>query len=253
MPQGKRVVRCLGCCLEFAEFYPDYDIADVEIYGDDYFKGSIAKQRKREGIFDEMVANVESVLGWKGRLLDVGAGDGALLCAAVDRGWEVEGTEIASVMIRYVREELGLTIHQGIIEDIHLPLAAFDAVILNHVLEHVRNPKTTLEKVASLIGPDGVVRIEVPNLAGLSARAKNFQSRWKLKRKPWKHYSTGHHFWFFTPKTLARTLESAGLAVISVDAPLKQWGSKNAADRFLNYVYKKTLSGGHLVVYARAQ
>jgi hypothetical protein len=108
-----------------------------------------------------------------------------------------------------------------------------------------------LEKVAQLLRNDGIVRIEVPNHASLSSRLKNIQSRLKLKKKPWKHYSTDHHFWYFTPRTLRKTLEIAGFVVLKTNAPAKQWGRKNIADRALNIVYEKVLWGGHLVAYAR--
>jgi 2-polyprenyl-3-methyl-5-hydroxy-6-metoxy-1,4-benzoquinol methylase len=166
------------------------------------------------------------------------------------RGWNAEGTEIASAMIRFVRDDLGLTVHHGVLEDIELPSHSYDAIILNHVLEHVKNPRSTLEKVAALLKPDGVARIEVPNLAGISSRVKNVQSRLRLKKNPWKHYSTGHHFWFFTPRTLRRTLETSGLSVRMMKAPAKQWGSKGPVAILANALYNRMIWGGHLVAYA---
>ncbi|NIM65423.1 MAG: methyltransferase domain-containing protein [Candidatus Latescibacteria bacterium] len=251
--QGRRVVQCRRCRLQFAEKYPDYEEAESAIYGQDYFRGSIDKLKQRKNVFSELLAEIELVLRRKGRLLDVGAGEGTLLKVAAKLGWGAEGTEIASAMIRYVRDELGLTVHKGILEEIELPESSFDAIVLNHVLEHVKNPRTTLEKVARLLSSSGVVRIEVPNLASLSSRAKNLQSLLNLKKDPWKHYSTGHHFWFFTPRTLKKTVETSGLSTVFMNAPAKQWGTKNPLHRFANAVCKRTLLGGHLIVYARVQ
>lgn len=203
-------------------------------------------------IFGQLIAEVESVIGRKGRLLDVGTGEGTLLLAAVEMGWEAEGTEIASVMVHHIREKFGLTVHQGVLEDLDLPPHSFDAIVMNHVLEHVRDPGITLKRVAELLSPGGVVRIEVPNLASLSNRGKNFQSRHGLKKNPWKHYSTDHHFWFFTPKTLRATLETAGLFPLAIRDPAKQWGEMNFLDGLTNILYRKTLWGGHLVAYAGA-
>jgi 2-polyprenyl-3-methyl-5-hydroxy-6-metoxy-1,4-benzoquinol methylase len=247
---GGRIVQCCRCGLQFAEDYPEIESADTEIYGSDYFKAPLEEQERRMGIFKQLVAEVESVIGCKGRLLDVGTGEGTLLLAAASMGWEVEGTEIASVMIHHIREKSGLTIHQGVLEDLDLPLHSFDAIIMNHVLEHVSDPRITLEKIAELLSPGGVVRIEVPNLASLSNRGKNFQSRFGLKKNPWKHYSPDHHFWFFTPRTLKATLAAAGLSPLSISAPVKQWGDKGLMDGIINTVYRKTLWGGHLVAYA---
>jgi 2-polyprenyl-3-methyl-5-hydroxy-6-metoxy-1,4-benzoquinol methylase len=226
--------------------------ADSKIYSYDYFKGSIEKEQQREMIFSELISEVESMVRCKGRLLDIGAGEGMILKIAEENGWTVEGTEIASAMVRHMRDDLGLNVHHGVLEDITLPAHAYDAVILNHVLEHVKNPRSTLEKVAQLVKPSGVVRIEVPNLAGISSRGKNIQSRLRLKPNPWKHYSTGHHFWFFTPRTLRHTIETSGLELLMMSAPVKQWGRKSLLINIANAFYNRVLWGGHLVAYARA-
>jgi 2-polyprenyl-3-methyl-5-hydroxy-6-metoxy-1,4-benzoquinol methylase len=243
-------MRCTQCGLQFAEAYPEYQEADSGIYSYDYFKGSIEREHQREMIFTELLGDIESVLGAKGRLLDIGAGEGTLIRMAERGGWAAEGTEIASAMIRYMQNDLGLTVHHGILENIELPPGAFDAIVLNHVLEHVKNPRSTLEKVAVLLKPGGVVRIEVPNLAGISSRVKNVQSRFRLKKNPWKHYSTGHHFWFFTPRTLRRTIEASGLSVKMMKAPAIQWGNMGPAANLLNALYNRMGWGGHLVAYA---
>lgn len=248
---GNRVVECAGCKLQFAEVYPEYDNADAEIYDYGYFEEAIARNAPREKVFARLLDEIEGVLGGKGRLLDVGAGEGTLLKVAAERGWHAEGTELSSAMVAYVRDELGLTMHQGILEDMALPPTSFDAIVLNHVLEHVKNPGTTLVKIRELLKPSGVVRIEVPNLASLSSRVKNGQSRMHLKKDRWKHYSTDHHFWFFTPPSLARTVDAAGLSLITMRAPAKQWGEKGFFDRLTSAVYAKRLWGGHLAAYAR--
>lgn len=249
--EGRRILECGSCRLQFAEAYPDYQTAAETIYSGDYFQGSLARKTERQRHFTGLVEQLEARLGRTGRLLDVGSGEGVLLKIAADRGWQVQGTEIAAVMIDHVRKHFGFTIHEGMLEDIPLPASQFDAVVLNHVLEHVKNPRSTLQKIGELLTPDGLVRIEVPNLAGLSSRLKNLQSRLRLKSNPWKHYSTGHHFWFFTPATLRYTVLKAGLAPVLVEAPVRQWGEMSWWERTLNRIYRKTLWGGHLVMYAR--
>jgi 2-polyprenyl-3-methyl-5-hydroxy-6-metoxy-1,4-benzoquinol methylase len=248
--EGRRILECRHCRLQFAEAYPDYETADTKIYSEAYFGGALEKKKERERNFTGLVEQLETVLGRTGRLLDVGAGEGVLMNIAASRGWQVQGTEIASVMIDYVRKSYGFTIHEGMLEDIPLPSSSFDAVVLNHVLEHVKNPRSTLEKIGGLLTPGGLIRIEVPNLAGLSSRAKNLQSHFKLKSNPWKHYATGHHFWFFTPATLQYTVLKAGLIPVLINAPARQWGNMSLLERIINGIYKRTLWGGHLVMYA---
>ncbi|MFQ5511851.1 MAG: class I SAM-dependent methyltransferase [Candidatus Krumholzibacteriia bacterium] len=250
LPPDNDVVQCTGCRLQFARSYPDIATADEAIYSYPYFKTAIDNRAGRERIFAELLAEIEAVAGRMGRLLDVGAGEGTLLLAAGARGWRAEGTDISSAMVAHMRDRLGLTAHHGVLEGIALPERSFDAVVLNHVLEHVQNPRTTLEAVARLLADGGVARVEVPNLSSLSSRSKTLQSRLGLKRNRWRHYDTAHHFWYFTPETLAGTMRAAGLRVVRMSAPARQWGEKTMFDRIANRIYARPLLGGHLVAYA---
>jgi 2-polyprenyl-3-methyl-5-hydroxy-6-metoxy-1,4-benzoquinol methylase len=249
---GAHVLECRSCGLRFSEHYPDAIVGDTATYGPEYFRKAIESWDERAAMFDALVAEVEGVLGHRGRLLDIGAAEGGLIKAAAGRGWQVEGTEIASSMVEFVGRELGFTMHLGELEALDLQGAHYDAVVMNHVLEHVREPVRALRIVKGLLAPDGVLRVEVPNVASLSARIKDAQSRLHLRRRPWGHYSTGHHYWFFTPRTLRRTLEAAGLRVIELRAPARQWAPLRPTDRVLNRVYRRWLLGGKLVAYARA-
>lgn len=210
----------------------------------------IERTVQRKESFNRLINQLESILDMKGRLLDIGAGEGTLLQVALERGWEAEGTEISPAAIGYAQKKLPVKMYQGNLEEIPLEPCSYDAVVLNHVLEHVRNPKTTLEKVAELVRNNGVVRIEVPNIASFSCRLKNVQSRLKLKRNPWKHYGTGHHFWFFTPETLRNAVEVAGLFVIKMETPPAHRGTE-LHWRIFNNFYSRSLLGGALVVFAQ--
>jgi 2-polyprenyl-3-methyl-5-hydroxy-6-metoxy-1,4-benzoquinol methylase len=250
-----RVLQCRACGLQFAEMYPDDADADVEIYSHDYFVDVLKPEalQARERIFAQVLAQLEGFLQRKGRLLDIGAGEATLVRVALAHGWEAEGTEVSSAIVAQVKQQWNLDLHHGVLEELALPARHYDAVIMNHVLEHVRDPKLTLAKVAQLLRPDGVARIEVPNLAGLSSQVKSLQSRLGLKKSRWKHYSTDHHFWFFTPDTLVQTLHAAGLRVREVRAPMKQWEPLGAAQRLGNALYRHTRWGGHLVAFASPQ
>ena len=120
---------------------------------------------------------------------------------------------------------------------------------MSHVLEHVRD-RLDARGGARAARTGGLLRVEVPNLAGLSARAKNLQSRLGLKRHPWKHYSTGHHFWFFHaphpradgPRPRASSACCCGRR--------RAVGRAGAGRRFVNAVYQRFLWGGHVVAFA---
>ena len=247
-----RVVACNGCGLQFAASYPEIETVGAEMYGAAYFTRAIREQEARRHVFGQLLDEIDAVLGDTRpgrRLLDVGAGEGTLLQVAAQRGWSPVGIDVARDMVQHVQQTLGLPMHHGTLEEVPLEPRSFDAVILNHVLEHVRDPVHTLRRIATLLDPGGVVRVEVPNLASLSSRLKSAQSRLGFKSHPWKHYSVEHHFWFFTPGTLAATFRSAGLEVVRLSTPARQWGA--GAARASNRLHDRLGWGKHIVAYGR--
>jgi SAM-dependent methyltransferase len=102
--------------------------------------------------------------------LEVGCGDGALLCELHRRGFggALSGVEIteAAVAIAREREQIDTV---DLYDGLHLPAAddAYDLGILSHVLEHVPDPAALLREVARACR---AVVVEVPLEANWSAR-----------------------------------------------------------------------------------
>lgn len=76
----------------------------------------------------------------KGRLLDVGCGSGEFLAQMRELGWDVFGVEPDPQAARVAREQFGLTVWPGALAEASFPDGFFDAVTLNHVIEHVADP-----------------------------------------------------------------------------------------------------------------
>lgn len=102
--------------------------------------------------------------------LEVGCGDGALLCELRSRGFggRLAGVEIteAAVQIAAQRSEIdSVTLYDG--SRLDQDDGSYELGILSHVLEHVPDPAELLREVARAC--DAVV-VEVPLEANLSAR-----------------------------------------------------------------------------------
>jgi 2-polyprenyl-3-methyl-5-hydroxy-6-metoxy-1,4-benzoquinol methylase len=142
-----------------------------------------------------------------GKILDIGCGDGKALLKLKEEGWETYGVEISDLAAEYVREKYGLNVFTGIVEDAGFEDEFFDAIILSHVIEHLSDPKTTLNEVNRILKKDGMLIISAPNAN--SFEAKHF-------KKYWVGWDLPRHFYHFTPKTITSLLDKIGFDVMEI-------------------------------------
>ncbi len=98
-----------------------------------------------------------------GKLLEVGCGDGTRLARLRDLGWEVYGQETDPHAASYARDTYAVPVHLGALEEARFPDARFDAVIMNHVIEHVHDPVRLLRECNRLLKPGGTFVAVTPN------------------------------------------------------------------------------------------
>lgn len=140
-------------------------------------------------------------MGATGRCLDIGCGDGWILAAMRDCGWRVVGLERTVDSARGARHRQRLPVVVGEL-DAFRDEAAFDLIILHQALEHLPDPRGVLRHCHRLLRPGGHLVVAVPNL-------DSWQARWAGGH--WLHLDVPRHLNHFTPASLRRVLEGAGL------------------------------------------
>jgi SAM-dependent methyltransferase len=136
-----------------------------------------------------------------GRLLDVGAGRGDLGVVLAARGWKVTGAEPSQEACEEGRRR-GMRMVQGTLETVDAAELGedFDAVVFQHSLEHVVDPREDLARARALLRPGGLLLISLPNFGGWQARA--FGSTWF-------HLDLPRHRAHFTEAGLKRLLSDS--------------------------------------------
>lgn len=156
------------------------------------------------------------------RILMVGCGDGLELRLAKEAGFSPEGYDVDAATTAKVAREHGVPVHSGSFHALRGRLAPFDALFLDQVIEHPKDPGAYLATCDQLLRPGGVLYLGTPNLGSLSNRLKTFADRLSLRGKKGRHFNTKHHLTFFTPRVLTRHLEERmGYAVLVVRGSLK--------------------------------
>jgi SAM-dependent methyltransferase len=155
------------------------------------------------GKADHVVGLCRSAGVTPARTLDVGCGDGALLCELRRRGFggALSGLEISEPAAEIARRALG-DAEVGLFDGVSVPLpdGSRDLGILSHVLEHVPDPPALLSEVARVCD---VVVFEVPLEDNVSARRSS-------KRR---HAQEIGHLQRLSVETAREIASAAGLAI----------------------------------------
>lgn len=172
----------------------------------------------------------------RGRLLDVGAGQGLFLDVAREAGFAVAGCDVSESVARF-HAGRGIEFRAGTVEEAFREPASFDAITLWQTLEHTLDPVRTLTHVRGLLRPGGIALVSVPNTAGMVARVKLAIGKPFLGAE-----STELHFFHFTPASLTRVLAATGFRIVRRDAESSQERRPlvGALERFGDVLYRWT-------------
>jgi len=134
------------------------------------------------------------------------------LSRAKTRRWDVVGIEPSKIPADYARKN-GLTIFEDFFQRVDLnELGKFDAIHMKFFLEHSSNPIEILEKCNTLLNPNGIVVIEVPNdFNPLQMAAKKSLD----KNQYW--ISIPDHVNYFNFKSLENILKKTGFELFYKD------------------------------------
>jgi ubiquinone/menaquinone biosynthesis C-methylase UbiE len=96
------------------------------------------------------------------RVLDVGCGPGAVVAAALARGAEPTGVDVAPGMLAEARRRHpGVTLIEADLVDLPLPDGAFPAAVGNFVFNHLPEPERAAAELRRVLAPGGAVALSV--------------------------------------------------------------------------------------------
>ena len=142
-------------------------------------------------------------------ILDYGCGTGDFLTACKNNGWEINGYEpeksARDIASQVNKKEILSTLNQlDSLNNISL-------ITLWHVLEHIPDLNTTLNKLKSKLDDNGTILIAVPNFKSYDAQ---------LYKQHWAAYDVPRHLYHFSQQTMSLLLNNHGLKIKTV-IPIK--------------------------------
>ena len=176
----------------------------------------------REDLVLELLDNA------KGKLLDVGCGNGLLIFRVRRKFNEIYGIDISPTRIKEARE---LAEHKfpndnkikfsvcDINKVINFPKEMFDTATCIAVLEHIFDPYFVVNEICRILKPGGIFILEVPNIAYVKYRIRLLFGKLPVTSSPynWREIGwDGGHLHYFTKKSLRKLLEESGFKILKV-------------------------------------
>jgi len=209
------ILRCDACGLGRTQLSETFDAASY--YDESYFQGGVADGYadyvgSADTLRNEFRHTLHQILPYchGGRLLEFGCAYGFFLEEAKPHFASLHGIEYADAAAAACRAR-GLDVATGPVDDTTLS-GTYDAVIGLDVIEHVPEPHETVRLLSSHMNPGAVLVMTTGDWAAIYSRLTG--TRWRLMTPP-------QHLSFFTPASMRKMLEAAGLHVASLTHPWK--------------------------------
>lgn len=138
--------------------------------------------------------------------LEIGCATGQYLIRLTQAGWLVTGIEPGERPAAAARAA-GLDVHHGTLDDVSFPESSFELAAAWMVIEHVPNPRETLQQIHALLKPGGMLIFSIPN-AGCWESAV-FGRNWYVLELP-------RHLHHFTTHSITRLLQECGFEDIRI-------------------------------------
>lgn len=184
-----KIVQC-SSCNQVRTITP-VGIPRVQEYTKDYVAIYIRKEKIFRQIFQRIILFIQKVKK-SGTLLDIGAGVGLLVDEAKVAGFDAYGFEPSKYAVIAAKKYFGISLFPNKFNSIIWNTKS-DVIVLNHVLEHLPNPKIMIRDVYVCLNQKGILVIGVPNFGNIIS---------KLKKSRWQSLIPDQHRWHFTIDTL---------------------------------------------------
>lgn len=153
---------------------------------------------------------LDLAIGSKGKLLDIGCGNGEFLVFAKAAGWDCFGIEPDAVAAALAIEQGGSVIGSHLEEIDSAYDGFFDVITLSHVIEHVHDPVDFSRRCRRLLKQGGFLSIETPNIDSIG---------YEMYSRSWRGLEPPRHLVLFNRRSLTQCLSHSGFDDVRIMEP----------------------------------
>lgn len=206
------VRRCERCSCRYLASFPSHDELE-KLYDDSYFdrndslERGYGRQNERalNRTCQRRAAMIRRATPARGRVLEVGAGEGAV-GKLLGGEFEYVGIDLSTDAVRRARGA-GLEVFRSTLESFVNLGGAFDTIASFHVFEHLPDPHDALARMKDLLKPGGSLILVTPDTESLLCLASGDR---------WVSYKFPEHLILYSRSALVELLENSGFEIVSI-------------------------------------
>jgi 2-polyprenyl-3-methyl-5-hydroxy-6-metoxy-1,4-benzoquinol methylase len=188
---------------------------------------------------DKKILNRIQKIKQKGKVLEIGCGNGFFLKLFKDCGYDCTGIEPSPKAFNYAKEYNTLNVINGFLEENTFEKESFDIVLLMDVIEHLYSPNDIIKLCNKILKEGGILVILTGNVNSLNSRL------WGSK---WYYLYSWEHISFFNKTSISKLLNIQNFKILQYNSISHTGGLIYNIIRFsilnpLMYVYNFWIKG----------
>lgn len=223
-----RVHRCKTCSMMFLNPYlspqgmekifssPEL-LTKVSAFFADYCGDQTWITPRTRKAYEKVLGEALKHVPRRGKLMDIGSGQGAFLKVAKDQGWQAFGIEPNCSKAEELEKEHGIKIYQEDFFAAAVLQNEYEVVSSWDFIEHLPDPSQLVKRVRAMLKQDGLFLVATPNhrsfldcSAALAWRLSFGKFTYALQ----KLYTVDHTL-YFTDTTLCELLKREGFEILA--------------------------------------
>ncbi len=204
-------IECNNCNI--LSLYPSPKIKEILTFYTSDYHAYIHSASKLINFLNKLMLKkraklYKKLIGDKGDILEIGCADGNNFSILNKFGkWKFTGIEFNDKIAQRGRDK-GRKIITGELEKIKFNSKKFDIIIMDNFIEHITDPKRTINAATKLLKHKGYLIGETPNTSSLD---------FLIFKKYWGGLHTPRHMHLFNTKNLIKLFKNYNLKMIKIN------------------------------------
>ena len=193
-------------------------ISDVgDFYGRGYYESHLPQaygypelfERARNDLNERCMHWMRTLLKYRlppARTLELGCSHGGFVALMRWAGFDATGLELSPWLVEYAKSAFGVPMLTGTIEKQNLEPDSLDLVLHFDVLEHLPDPRTTMQRCMELLKPDGFMIVQTPCFPV----GRTYEEMVRNKDRFLEQFKPAEHLYIFSRQSLVRLFSELG-------------------------------------------